>query len=149
MASRLLTEGRLRAALQRLLEDKPERLKKVGKLSLNKINKEAGLGHSYIHKFENFVKNEAIPAIETSNKNYDPLADQLKSGNSESISEIDKVRAKLKKELALKERYRKERDEAKHINAILELRNSSLMFRLYELQDEVRSKKVVRHPNKN
>lgn len=120
MASRELTEGRLRAALQRLLDGKPERLTKVGKLSLNKINKEAGLGHSYIHKFQDFVIYEANPAIEAYNSNYDPLAEQLKSGMAENLSDTDKLKAKLKKEIALKEQYRKERDEAKQVNKKLE-----------------------------
>lgn len=149
MASRKLTEGRLRAALQRLLDGKPERLTKVGKLSLNKINNEAGLGHSYIHKFQDFVVNEANPAIESFNSNYDPLAEQLKSDLKDDLSEIDKIRAKLKKEISLKEQYRKERDEAKQINKMLEQQNSSLMFRVYELQDELRHSNVVSLSSKN
>ena len=70
---RQVTEGRLRVALQRLLDGKPERLAKVGKLSLNKINEEAGIGHSYIHKFQGFVANEATPAIAAFNKDYEPI----------------------------------------------------------------------------
>lgn len=149
MASVELTEGRLRAALQRLLDGKPERIKKGGKLSLNKINNEAGLGHSYIHKFKDFVENEANPAIEEFNKNYDPLAETLKSEMTEDLSELDKLRAKLKKEKALKELYRNERDDAIQVNKMLEQQNSSLMFRLYELQDEVRANNVVGLDNRN
>lgn len=149
MASRELTEGRLRAALQRLLDGKPERLTKVGKLSLNKINKEAGLGHSYIHKFQDFVIYEANPAIEAYNSNYDPLAEQLKSGMAENLSDTDKLKAKLKKEIALKEQYRKERDEAKQVNKKLEQQNSSLMFRVYELQEDLRRNNVMKFAKSN
>ena len=149
MASRQVTEGRLRAALQRLVDGKPERLRKVGKLSLNKINKEAGLGHSYIHKFDSFVENEATPAIEEFNKNYDPLAEQLTSEVKEDLTETEKLKAKLKKEIALKEQYRNERDEYKLINKELEHQNNSLMFRVYELQDEVRNNIVVSITSKN
>lgn len=149
MASLEVTEGRLRAALQRLLDGKPERIKKVGKLSLNKINNEAGLGHSYIHKFKDFVENEAKPAIEEFNNNYDPLVEVLKSEVTEDLSEVEKLRAKLKKEKALKDQYRNELDEVKQVNKMLEQQNSSLMFRLYELQEEVRSNNIVRLVNRN
>lgn len=149
MQSKLVTEGRLRAALQRLLDGKPERIKKIGKLSLNKINNEAGLGHSYIHKFEDFVENEAKPAIEAYNSNYDPLAEQLKSGTTESLSDMDKLRTKLKKEVALKEKYRKELGDADIARKLLEKQISTLMFRVYELQDELRYSNVVSLSGKN
>lgn len=149
MQSKLVTEGRLRAALQRLLDGKPERIKKIGKLSLNKINNEAGLGHSYIHKFKDFVENEANPAIEAYNSNYDPLAEQLKSGTTESLSDMDKLRTKLKKEVALKEKYRKELGDADIARKLLEKKISTLMFRIYELQDELHHSNIVSLSGKN
>ncbi len=149
MASTEVTEGRLKAALQRLLDGKPERINKVGKLSLNKINKEAGLGHSYIHKFKAFIENEANPAIKKYNQCYDPQAEKLKLESETDSCEVDRLKAKLKKQEALKEQYRKEREEYKKINKILEQQNSSLMFRIYELQNEVRSSNVVRIASKN
>jgi len=142
MASREVTLGRLRTALQRLLDGEPERVKNTGKLSLNKINNEAGLGHSYIHKFEDFIRDEASLAIEKYNDNYDPLKAQLTSEHVE-LSDVDKLKSKLKKEEALKEQYRNERDDLKLINKELEQKNSSLMFRVYELQEEVRRNNVV------
>jgi hypothetical protein len=149
MASRELTEGRLRAALQRLLDGKPERLDKVGKLSLNKINNEAGLGHSYIHKFQDFVINEANPAIEAFNSNYDPLAEQLRTGRTESLSDMDKLKAKLKKQIALKEKYRKELGDSEAARKLMEKQISTLMFRVYDLQDELRHSSVVSLSGKN
>lgn len=143
MASREVTEGRLRAALQRLLDGKPERINKAGKLSLNRINKEAGVGHSYIHKFKDFVRDEANPAIKEFNENYDPLAAKLAFGTQYEFTPDEKLRAKLKKEISLKEQYRKERDEAIQINNMLEQKNSTLMFRVYELQEDVRRDNIV------
>lgn len=116
---------------------------------MNKINKEAGLSHSYINKFKDFVTKEAEPAIEAFNSNYDPLAEQLKSGMTKSLSDIDKLRAKLKKEVALKEQYRKERDDSDVARKLLEKQISTLMFRVYELQDELRHSNVVSLSGKN
>lgn len=142
MGSRNVTEGRLRAALERLLNGKPERIKKTGKLSLNKVNDEAGLGHSYIHKFKDFIDNEANPAIKEFNANDIPQYQELEANNKE-LFEVDKLKAKLKKEISLKERYRHERDDALAAQKILEAENSKLMFRVYEMQDELNMKKIV------
>lgn len=141
MQSRLVTEGRLRAALQRLLEGNPERIKKTDNLSLNKINKEAGLGHSYIHKFKEFVVNEANPAI--TEFNAKERAEIEAHVNEDDLTQDSKLKLKLKKEVLLKEQYRKERDDAKQIIKALEKQNSSLIFRLYELQEELRHNKVM------
>ncbi|MFQ3249265.1 MAG: hypothetical protein ACI9O6_001069 [Glaciecola sp.] len=148
MASKELTEGRLREALHRLLEGKPQRLKKVGKLSLNKINNEAGLGHSYIHKFPDFVRDVANPAIKKYNENYDPQVAELLSEKVE-LSDTEKFRVKLKKEKGLKDDYRSELNEVKAMNKALEELNSSLMFRIYDLQEELRRSKVVSIKGRN
>lgn len=142
MASREVTEARLHSALERLLDRKPRRVKNNGKLSLNRINNEAGLGHSYIHKFEDFVRDIANPAIETFNKAYNPSQFELESENI-PLTEVEKLKTKLKKEKELKEKYRKERDDAIARCKELEKHNSSLMFRAFELQDELRSHNVV------
>ena len=146
MASREVTLGRLRAALKRLQDKKPERVKLKGKLSLNKINNEAGLGNSYIHKFEDFVNNEAVPAIKEYNDDYDPISIALVCDHDKQTEE-DKLKAKLKKEKSLKEQYRKERDDLKLINKELEQQNSSLMFRIFELQSQLRTDNVVNMPH--
>lgn len=142
VSQKLVTEERLKAALERLLAGKPERINNVGKLSLNKINNEAGLGHSYIHKFEDFVRYIAKPAIEAFNANYDPLKTEHKSKKSHGLNDIEILKARIDKEIRLKELYRKERDELKFINKNLEQQNSSLMFRLYELQNELNYNKI-------
>lgn len=134
--------ARLRAALERLISGKPERVSLSRKLTLNRINNEAGLGHSYIHKFEDFVKYEAHPAIESFNANYDPVKAKLLQ-NKVDVTETDKLKNKLKKATTLKEQYRQERDDLQIINKELETQNSSLIFRLYELQEQVNIASVV------
>ncbi|MCV6039105.1 hypothetical protein OFP00_39095, partial [Escherichia coli] len=46
-------------------------------------------------------------------------------------------RVELNREKELKEEYRRERDEALAINTELETLNKSLMFRIYELQEQL------------
>lgn len=142
MASREVTQARLNAALERLLHRKPQRVKEIGKLSLNRINDEAGLGHSYIYKFKDFIRDIANPAIKTFNEKYDSIQFELESAPL-ILTEVEKLKTKLKKEKELKEKYRKERDDAIASCKELEAHNSSLMFRAFELQDELRSHNVV------
>jgi len=130
VSQKLVTEERLKAALERLLAGKPERINNVGKLSLNKINNEAGLGHSYIHKFEDFVRDIAKPAIEAFNANYDPLKTEHESKKSHGLNDIEILKARIDKEIRLKELYRKERDELKFINKNLEQQNSRVRLRV-------------------
>ena len=144
MSSREITKGRLRAALQRVLEGQPQNVKKHGKLTLNKINNEARLGRSYIHKFKDFIEEEANPAIESFNKAYDPVAAKAlaESEEGELTNEV-KLKRELKAQERLKKEYKEERDELKVINQMLEEQNSSLMFRIYELQQELAVDNVV------
>ncbi|MEZ8361515.1 hypothetical protein AB6C94_10050 [Vibrio splendidus] len=131
---------KLQKALCRLQNGKPLRTKTKGQLTLNKINNEAGLGRSYIHKFKEFVEKVANPAIEKYNDKLDESeqSEQIAS-ELEDISEINKLRAELNREKELKVEYRRERDEAIAINSELETLNKSLMFRVFELQDQLSS----------
>ncbi len=105
-----------------------------GKLSLNKINNEAGLGHSYIHKFTEFVENEATPKIKSYNKTLDSK-DSIESPIQGGLTDVEKLKSELKRERALKERYRKERDDSRVALVEVEQLNSTLMFRVHELQE--------------
>jgi hypothetical protein len=139
----LSAEEKLHKALVRLQNGKPLRTKSKGRLTLNKINNEAGLGRSYIHKFKEFVDKVANPAIEA----YNELLDSSKSPEidesmTEDMSEIDRLKGELRQQIELKDAYRKERDEALAINDELESLNKSLMFRVYELQREIESELV-------
>ncbi|EMJ7093195.1 hypothetical protein V7942_003839 [Vibrio parahaemolyticus] len=139
----LSAEEKLKKALERLQAGKPVRTKAKGRLTLNKINNEAGLGRSYIHKFKDFIKKDADPAIEEYNGALDdPEKSEQMDSESEDISEIDKLRAELNRERELKVEYRRERDEAIAINTELETLNKSLMFRVYELQEQLSAEVV-------
>ncbi|MDE1243429.1 MULTISPECIES: hypothetical protein [Vibrio] len=134
----LSAEEKLHKALARLQNGIPLRTKAKGRLTLNKINNEAGLGRSYIHKFKEFVDKVANPAIEAHNELQDnPELSVTASPLTEDMSEIDRLKDELRKQIELKEGYRIERDEALAINDGLEALNKSLMFRVYELQQEL------------
>ncbi|ELQ2335673.1 hypothetical protein QTG64_004417 [Vibrio vulnificus] len=134
----LSAEEKLHKALVRLQNGKPLRTKAKGRLTLNKINNEAGLGRSYIHKFKEFVDNVVNPAIEAYNEALDtPKPSETDKASTEDMSEIDRLKDELKKQIELKEAYRMERDEVLATNDELEVLNKSLMFRVYELQQEL------------
>lgn len=141
MSSRAVTEARLEEALKRLLNGAPVRIKQGGKLTLNKVNKEAGLGHSYVHKFPEFVA-RATPQIDEYNKYAHKIETGMELDDSK-LDEVSRLKLQLKKEKRLKEQYRKERDNAIVIQKELETLNSTLMFRVYELQEEARHGKVI------
>ncbi|EPI3549109.1 hypothetical protein [Vibrio caribbeanicus] len=131
-------EEKLHRALARLQNGKPLRTKATGRMTLNKINNEAGLGRSYIHKFKEFVGKVANPAIETYNAMLDnPDLSASASLLEDDLDQIDRLKNELSKQIELKEGYRIERDEAIAINNKLETLNKSLMFRVYELQQEL------------
>jgi len=144
MSDRKVTEARLEESLQRLLNNSPIRTKLGGRLSLNKINNEAGLGHSYVHKFDAFVT-RATPLINEYNKNKESSTNDLQL-NQNDLTDIEKLKIGFKKEKALKEKYRKERNDAIEKQKNLEGLNSTLMFRLYELQAEVRKDNIITIP---
>ncbi len=142
--SRALTESRLHEALNRLLEGKPRNVKAKGRLTLNRVNNEAKLGNSYVHKFTDFV-DHAKPIIDEYNEKHDKaMASGLDIEIGASLSEIDTLRAKLKKTEALKNRYRTERDNAIAARKVVEGKYSELLFRVYDLQEDLqRSKQTV------
>lgn len=142
------TEGLLVNALQRLLDGKPLKVKAKGKLTLNRINNEAGLGNSYVHKFKEFVA-YAKPVIEKYNLNREKaMATGLDLEVETPLNEIDALKAKLKKVEALKDKYRMERDDAIEARKILEHKYSELMFRAYDMQEELQTKNEVVMPFK-
>lgn len=145
--SKELTESRLHAALNRLLEGKPVRVKSTGKLTLNKINNEAGLGNSYIHKFTDFLE-YANPIIEEHNVNREKaMATGLGIDVEVPLSELDRLRSELARERKLKDRYRLERDNAIAARKILEAEHANLMFRALEMQEEIATLKPVARLN--
>ncbi|MFT2092105.1 hypothetical protein [Paraglaciecola sp. 2405UD69-4] len=137
MSKRDLTESRLQEALQRLLKGSPKRTKASGRLTLNKINKEAGLGNSYIHKFPDFI-DSVKPQIDEFNKNRNALLEVGIILPTLNLTLEESLKADLKRETNLKEKYRQERDDYKKAKADLEALCNSLMFRIHELQQDLR-----------
>ncbi|RYU56044.1 hypothetical protein ERW51_16515 [Aliivibrio finisterrensis] len=135
----LSAEDKLHKALDRLtsIDGKPLRTKVKGRLTLNKINNEAGLGRSYIHKFKKFVDKVANPAIERYNGILDDSESSVQATDLDNIDEIELIKEDLRLQIELKDTYRKERDEVIIINDQLETLNKSLMFRIYELQQQL------------
>ena len=143
--SKLLTESRLHEALQRLLKGDNYRVARGGRLTLNKINNEAGLSNSYIHKFPDFVL-YAKPIIEEFNYSQKKLFEDTDLSNNCRSSEIEILKVEIARERRLKIRYRKERDDALKIKCELEALNNTLMYRVYELQDELMTEKgIIKH----
>jgi len=135
------TEGRLEEALKRLLAGKPVIVKASGKISLNKINNEAGLGHSYVHKFKEFVE-RAIPKIQEYNNNRDKvMATGLDIEIEAPVSEIDNLKGKLNKAQKQRDDYRLERNNAIEARKQLEEQLAEMTHRAYMLQEEVRKLK--------
>ncbi|OCH68730.1 hypothetical protein [Vibrio splendidus] len=137
---RNLTESMLYEALDRLLQGQPTRVKPKGKLTLNKVNNEAGLGNSYVHKFPDFVTH-AKPIIDNYNNNRQKLLEEGLSVEEVVVSEIDQLKSEKLREQRLKEKYKQQRDDAITAKKDLEVINNTLMFRLYELQEELSSYK--------
>lgn len=132
-----ITEARLHEALKRLLANQPVRVKVSGKLTLNKINKEAGLGNSYIHKFPAFVE-YAKPLINEYNLTRDKaITNGLSIEVIAPLSETEKLKSELAREKRLKEKYRLERDNAITARKLLDEKYSKLMFRAFELQNDL------------
>lgn len=139
-----LTEERLHAALKRLLKGKPIHVKAKGKLTLNKINNEAKLGHSYIHKFSDFVL-FAEPEISKYNLDREnAMFTELDIEAGATLSEVDSLRAKLNKEKELKKKYKLECDNANAALKEVEAKYAELLYRTYELQEkDLSNRKIV------
>ncbi|MFS1983073.1 hypothetical protein BCU00_004115 [Vibrio breoganii] len=135
MAEKIQAEDKLNSALDRLLKGCPQRVKPTGKITLNKINNEAGFGNSYIHKFPEFVA-YAKPLIEKFNINRDSLINGGLVDEDVVINTVEKLKAELKREKKLKEKYRRERDNVRKEKDLLEAERASLVYRLFEVQEE-------------
>ena len=142
-------EGLLVNAFQRLLDGKPLHVKATGKLTLNRINNEAQLGNSYVHKFKEFVA-YAKPVIDEYNLNRDKaMTTGLDIELDVPLSELDRLKHKLKKADELKDKYRVQRDNAIEARKLLEAENARLRFRVFDLQQELLNENSVVTPIKS
>lgn len=141
-------EGLLVNAFQRLLDGKPLHVKATGKLTLNRINNEAQLGNSYVHKFKEFVA-YAKPVIDEYNHNRDKaMTTGLDIELDVPLSEIDRLKHELKKANELKDKYRVQRNNAVEARKQLEAENAKLRFRVFDLQQELLDENSVVTPIK-
>ncbi|ENP8302267.1 hypothetical protein [Vibrio parahaemolyticus] len=142
------TEGVLVNAFQRLLDGKPLHVKATGKLTLNRINNEAQLGNSYVHKFKQFV-DYAKPVIEEYNLNRDKaMTTGLDIELDAPLSVLDRLKHDLKKANDLKNKYRVQRNNAIEARKQLEAENARLRFRVFDLQQELLDENSVVTPIK-
>lgn len=124
------TIARLEQALERLLEEKPERTPNDGRLSLSRINKEAGLSSGGIYYYDEFVQ-KAKRVI------HERKLDVSISSVVSSKVTVDKMKAQRDKERELKERYRSQRDNIKEFCDQVIAKSAQLEFALFEALDKI------------
>jgi hypothetical protein len=135
-----ITRIRLEQALSRLLDGNPERTPEDGRLSLSRINQEAGLSSGGIYYYKDFIE-KARKAI---------LEEKLTNSASDiSLGKISagKMRAQRDKERELKERYRYQRDQIKEFCDKVITKNAQLEFALFESLDKIKEleKDALKH----
>lgn len=137
-----ITLQRLESALQRLTEGTPERTPNDGKISISRINEEAGLSAGAIYYYKAFIEKarQVIAAIKSSNQSQ-PTAKKVT---------VENIRNQRDDEKRLKEKYRAQRDEIKLFCDQVVAKNANLEFALFEaleriqqLEEEIKSIKVV------
>lgn len=103
MSKSELTIARLENALQRILDGKPLRVSIHRKLSIKCIEEEASLGDGSAYYYENFVDKVRSKIKTQKNGKSPPTGDE----------KVNLLKSKLKREISLKESYRKKVEEQK------------------------------------
>lgn len=130
-----VTEQRLVDALNRLLEGKPVNTKLDGRISIKRINDEAGLSQGAVYYYKDFVS-KAREEIDLFKKNQ-RINDSLSSRDVD-LSKTKKLRREINKEKRLKDDYREQLGNQKVLNDMVVQANVSLAFRILELENEIR-----------
>ncbi len=125
-----VTKIKLEQALKRLLDGTPERTQNDGRISLSRINKEAGLSSGGVYYYSDFV--EKVRKI-IHEKKIDNSISDISLGKIST----DKMRAQRDKERELKERYRSQRDNIKEFCDQVISKNAQLEFALLEAIDKI------------
>lgn len=121
---------RLERALERLLNGVPERTPHDGRVSLSRINQEAGLSSGGIYYYDEFVQ-KAKRAIHE--RKLDNTVSTIQLGKAS----MDKMRVQRDKERELKERYKAQRDDIKAFCDKIIAQNAQLEFSLFEALDKI------------
>ena len=132
-----ITLLRLDDALKRLLSGTPERTKTDGKISIMRINEEAGLSRGNIYHYKEFIirAKVEIELYNDSKKKSDIIDNQEGKKNKE-----EKLRFQRDKEKRLKVEYHEQAKNYKQLTDQLVRENASLAFRCMELSDELDSR---------
>lgn len=125
-----LTIVRLEQALQRLLDGNPKRTQNDGRLSLSRVNKEAGLSSGGIYYYNDFVE-------KVRKKIHEIKLDNSMSDLSVGKVSADKMRTQRDKERDLKVRYRDQRNNIKDFCNQVISNNAKLEFALFEALDKI------------
>jgi len=132
-----ITLLRLNDALQRLLSGTPERTRVDGKVSIMRINQEAGLSRGNIYHYKEFIAKAKVEIeLYKDNTNKSNVIDKQRVNK---IKE-DKLRFQRDKEKRLKIEYHGQAKNQKKLTDQLVRENASLAFRCMELSDELDSK---------
>ncbi|HAS6870912.1 hypothetical protein ACEV8G_01300 [Vibrio parahaemolyticus] len=134
MSKSKITEQKLRNALERLKNGNPERTKSDGKISILRINNEAGLSRGAIYHYKEFVE-EAKAEIEIYNSNK--KQEGILQNFSDDSSRLDKIKSERDREARLKKNYREQRDNIKAMADEVIKRDASWAYRCLELQVEL------------
>ncbi|HIF9153711.1 TPA: hypothetical protein ACX6SN_001448 [Photobacterium damselae] len=121
---------RLEQALQRLIDGNPIKTRPDGRISLKRINDEAGLSSGGIYYYSSFV--------ETAKKMIELSRQQDSTGKIKVNNErLNKLREQREKEKALKEKYREQRDQIKIFCDQVVAHNAQLEFTLFEALEKI------------
>ena len=121
---------RLEQALERLIDGKPLKTKPDGRISLKRINDEAGLSSGGIYYYSSFVE-KANSIIETAKR-------KVVYGKRDQHKQSEqKLREQRDKEKQRKERYKAQRDQIKAFSDQVVAHNAQLEFTLYEALEKV------------
>lgn len=128
------TLQRLRDAFERLRAGKPERTKADGKVSIKRVNDEAGLSQGAIYYYKAYVEElrAEIRIIEAEREKRQVVDDMGLNLSIES-----KLRLERDREKRLKIEYRDQVKNLKQLSDKIIAENVSLAFRCRELQDEL------------
>jgi hypothetical protein len=129
-----ITLIRLDDALKRLLAGTPERTKADGKISIMRINEEAGLSRGNIYHYKEFITKAKVEIqLYNDNKKRSYIIDN----QGDKKNKEEKLRFQRDKEKRLKVEYHEQAKNYKQLTDQLVRENASLAFRCMELSDEL------------
>lgn len=121
---------RLEQALQRLVDGAPVKTKPDGRISLKRINDEAGLSSGGIYYYSSFVE-RAKKIIQF---NRQQSCDSKKEVN---LAREKKLRDQRDQQKRLKEKYKEQLDQIKKFSDQVIAHNAQLEFTLFEALEKI------------